>query len=205
MVDDAILAREAALNFQNAYGFEPDMGNLMVWKGVVRDRSGQAVNLSVQIPPAFPNIPPEIYLPGGTGHAMADQNGRIMTRTTHNWRASNHVYQVIREARQAISSSNFSNAVVVNQQQQDDVLNRQIQTLKQQIGEREKEMHALQNMQVETSNIDPRQVAEESLLNVESDLYAIEEGFDRLEIDDVEFAKKFLQLRKRYYMIENAL
>ncbi len=205
MVDDAILSKEAYLLYQNAYGFEPDKGNLTSWKGVVRDRSGQAVSITVNIPHNFPNTPPEIYFPKGTSHAIADQNGQIITRTMQRWKNTNHVYQVIREVRQGISSSNFANAITVNARQQDDALNRQIVNLKQQLIDKEVELKMLINSKVENTTLDPRAIAEESLMNVQADLYALEESYDRLELDEVEFFKLYMKLRKRYFMIENSL
>lgn len=205
MTDDAILSQETFLLYQNAYGFEPIQGNLTQWRGVVRDRNGQAAEMKINIPNHFPFDPPEFLLPTGTQHPVADQNGNILTRSMHRWKSTTHVYQVLREVRQAIASSSFTQATTVNQTVQSDVLNRQIETLKQSLQMKKDELKELESTPTSSSNISVEQVAEESILNIESDIYALEDSFDRLEIDDVKFAKKFVSLRKRYYNIQASL
>ena len=205
MTDDAILSKETFLLYQNAYGFEPIQGNLTKWRGVVKDRNGQTAEMRINIPDRFPFDPPEFLLPEGTQHPVTDPSGKILTRSIHRWKSSTHVYQVLREARQAIASSPFSQSISVNKNDHNDTLSRQIDNLRQLLAIKNKELNELKNASIISSEISVEQVAEESLMNIESDLYALEDSFDRLEIDDTEFAKNFVSLRKRYYNIQASI
>ena len=48
------------------------------------------------------------------------------------------------------------------------------------------------------------QITEDHILNIENDLYVLEESYDSFEIDGLDFAKKFLKLQKKYYMFDSS-
>ncbi len=208
MTDDAILSREAFLIYQYALGFEPENGNLTRWIGYAKDASGSTLKITVIIPKLFPNVPPVIHLPPGVSHPAADQNGQIKTRTCRRWKNTYHVYTVIREAIQLIRSNNVHGMKKEeNGSGRDAALQRQIETLKSQLSAKKQEYEQLLHSPLPVVNTPESitEVVEESLLNLENDLYALEDSYDNLEIDDLEFAKKFLSLQKRYYMISEAI
>ncbi|MCY3412975.1 MAG: hypothetical protein INQ03_15155 [Candidatus Heimdallarchaeota archaeon] len=204
MTDDLTLSREAALIYQYVFGFEPLQGSLKQWGGIIKDSSGNAINMIVNIPDDFPNSPPSIHLPDGTSHLGADEQGRIITRSYHHWKDSMHVFQIIKEAKQILSASPVKNATSISTDKQDEMLRRQIQMLQQQLSDKRTELNHLENQSTSITNVSQSQVAAETLDNIEAELWALEDSYDTLEIDEVKFSKKFLQLRKRYYLIQQS-
>ena len=205
MLDDAILSREAALIFQYCLGFEPDGGKLTQWKGYATDSQGSIKELTIIIPNKFPELPPQAYLPDNTHHPSVTDKGQVMTKSVTRWRSSMHVYQVVKEAQSVIRTGSFRNGqATVSSDHHSDALKRQISTLKGQLNSKKDEFHQLQNQPVNIPDKEQTQkeIAEESMLNIENDLYELEESFDSLEIDSIVFAKKFIKLQKRYHMFK---
>lgn len=206
MLDDAILSREAALIFQYSLGFEPDGGNLKQWKGYATDSEGSIKELTIIIPNKFPELPPQAYLPDNTQHPSVAEKGQIMTKSITRWRSSMHVYQVIKEAQNVIRTGSFKNGhKTVSSDHHSDALKRQIMTLKSQLESKRSEIQQLKNQPASIPNNEQTQkeIVEESMLNLENDLFELEESFDSLEIDSIVFAKKFMQLQKRYHMFKS--
>ena len=207
MLDDAILSREAALIFQYSLGFEPDGAKLTQWKGYATDSQGSIKELTIIIPNKFPELPPQAYLPDNTQHPSVSEKGQVMTKSIIRWRSSMHVYQVIKEAQSVIRTGSFRNGhATVSSDNHSDALKRQIGTLKSQLGSKKEELQQLKNQPLNIPNTEQTQkeVAEESVLNIENDLFELEESFDSLAIDSIVFAKKFIKLQKRYHMFKSA-
>ena len=205
MVDDAILSREAAYLYQYTTGFQPVKGNLTRWRGIVMDNSGRSAELEVYIPPNFPNDPPELTLPGTTEHPRV-HNGKIITRSIQNWHYSNHVFQVIREAKSVVATGSFATIQQTNDNDVTNNLKSQATLLESQIASKKEELSKLKSqssVQVQQSH-DVGQLIEDSLIEVENESYALEEAYDNLEIKAIEFALNFVDARKRFYLIEAA-
>ncbi len=206
MLDDAILSREAALIFQYCLGFEPAGGKLTQWKGYSTDAQGSIKELTIIIPNKFPELPPQAYLPDGTQHPSVADKGQVMTKSITRWRSSMHVYQVIKEAQSVIRTGAFRNGqVTASSDHHSDALKRQIGSLKGQLNSKKSEFQQLKDQPVNIPDKEQTQkeIAEESMLNIENDLYELEESFDSLEIDSIVFAKKFIKLQKRYHMFKS--
>ncbi|MHA2253910.1 MAG: ubiquitin-conjugating enzyme E2 variant [Candidatus Kariarchaeaceae archaeon] len=211
MIDDAVLAREAHLIYQNAYGFEPENGNMMRWKGIVSDSVGKQVQLLLVIPPTFPKSAPEFFLPDDCKHPIADAKGKIVTRSLSRWKKDFHLFQVIREVRQAIVSASFDQVLTqAPTASSDDVLSRQLQYLKSDLTNKRDEFEKIKSAPVSHSMSQAgtqqaiAEVNDDALVNIQNELWALEDTYDGLEIDGIEFSKKFLKLQKRYYMISKS-
>ena len=206
MTEDAILAREAFLIYQNALGFAPYQGKLTEWKGFARDSRGNTKQLTIIIPNKYPEYPPQAYLPEGTSHSAISEDGRIITRSIKRWRQNMHAYQIIREARELISNGEFTNGTqLVEDNSEELALNRQLVMLKDQLAGKKQELENLRSQPISIPlNTDTTlaQITEDHILNIENDLYALEESYDSFEIDGLDFAKKFLKLQKKYYMFD---
>ncbi|MHA2402374.1 MAG: ubiquitin-conjugating enzyme E2 variant [Candidatus Kariarchaeaceae archaeon] len=207
MIDDAILAREAYLIYQNAFGFEPDGGDMTRWKGIVRDSVGREVVIVCQLPPNFPLSPPDFQLPQDCKHPIA-ANGKIVTRSISRWKKDFHAFQVIREVRQAIASAPFSLATtVVSTSEGGEMLKRQVSYLKSELANKKQEFEQLQTSSVSHQSGQAgtqqavKEVREDALVSLQNEIYALEDSYDQLEIDGLEFSRKFLILQKRYHMI----
>ena len=203
MVDDAILSREAAYIFRYAIGFEPVQGNMMHWRGYVRDNTGQSGELEIKIPPQFPNVPPIVKLGGSTHHPLANESGEIRTRSINRWNGTTHVYAIIKEAESMIGTAPFGAATKVESGQATQMLSSQLQMLKSELENKKQEYSSIQNQSaqqvVDNHNVD--EMIQDALINLENEAYALEESFDDLEIKSIEFAKNFVDARKRYYLI----
>ncbi len=209
MTDDAILAREAHLIYQNAFGFEPKEGNMTNWKGIVRDSEGSEVELTMELPDNFPNVPPKFRLPLDYNHPIVGPDNNINTRSISRWRKDYHAYQVIREVRQAIASAKFDGiSKHVPIASSDDVLRRQLDYLKQELINKEQEFERIKaappSIAQGTQQALAAEVNEDALVNIQNDLWSLEDEYDHLEIDGKTFTSKYLKLQKRYYMISKS-
>jgi len=206
MVDDGVLSRETAYMYQYITGFEPVKGNLTFWKGVVTDSKGRPAELEVHIPDSFPYDPPRLELAGTTNHPRVGNDGSIITRTIQNWDQSNHIFSVVREAKSILSTGEFQSIQKSNSSEQEQVLRNQVNTLRSKISESKQELESLKHQSdhevATTHNID--QLIDETLIDVENEAYALEEAYDNLDLKAIDFAKNFVDARKRYYMIETA-
>lgn len=209
MIDDAILSKEAAYIFQNAIGFEPVDGNLTRWRGIVQDSSGNAAELLIELPSDFPHLPPKLSLPQNTQHPTIDDNGLINTRTISRWTSNNHVFEVIREAKSVIASAPFAKMSSVRPAagQEIGTLSNQLSTLKSQLAMKK---HELDNIRQQSaahvvSEVKLEDVMEDALINLQNEAYGLEDAYDNLEIKAIDFAKNFVENRKRYYTVRDAM
>ncbi|MDH5403384.1 MAG: ubiquitin-conjugating enzyme E2 [Candidatus Heimdallarchaeota archaeon] len=205
MVDDARLSREAALIFQHAMGFEPDSGNLKRWRGIVNDSSGKSIELIMVIPEDFPTIPPYFVIPPDIRHPVIDGNRNIVTRTIQRWRSDYHSFQILKEVRMAFSLSPFvQGGQIVSSQNDETALVRQRDMLFSQLNEKKRLLEQMKSSPTITITQDTKKVMKEDMLvEIQNDLYALEEQFDDLEIDGLDFSRQFVELQKKYYLIMN--
>ena len=86
---------------------------------------------------------------------------------------------------------------LISQKEQLDVI------LKQKNKELE-EIKAKKTTQISTRSLQKEKLKhlEDEILNVESQIFAIEQQFEDYDISSLEFAKKFYSLKKRLYLLE---
>ncbi|MCH8906453.1 MAG: hypothetical protein IH840_05120 [Candidatus Heimdallarchaeota archaeon] len=210
MVDDAILSREAYLIYQNAWGFEPDQGSLLRWVGNIKDKVGKSIPVTVEIPADYPHSPPMVTVPGYVSHPNI-VNRQFTTRSLSRWKSSLHIYQVMKEVNTVIHATNvkFTSEVtpLVSTALPDDSLQRQIVYLREQLDEKQRAYSELQSsgsLDMASSASVVTQITQDSLVELQNEMYSLEDDYDRADIDGLEFAKKFLSLQKRYYLLEKA-
>ncbi|MHA2028021.1 MAG: ubiquitin-conjugating enzyme E2 [Candidatus Kariarchaeaceae archaeon] len=208
MVSDEILSRETSLIYQYAFGFEPVEGNLRNWHGLINDKNGNTVSVTLTLPNNYPNAPPDVFLQEGIVHPNIT-NGKFLTRSVARWKSNYHVHQIIREVRQVISSSVIrSTAEVPLQSQQsavDSTLNNQLTMLRQQLEAKKQEHQQAQSQGFSSSQMDNTltELTDDTLVDIQNELFALEDAYDRADMNGVEFSKQFLTLQKRYYMIHH--
>jgi ubiquitin-protein ligase len=207
MVSDEILSRETSLIYQYAFGFEPVEGNLRNWHGLINDKNGKTVSVTITLPDSYPNSPPDVYLQQGIVHPNIT-NGKFLTRSIARWKSNYHVHQIIRELRQVITSSiiqTTTSAPLQSQQQAvDTALSNQLTMLKQQVQMKKEEFQQAQSQGFSASQVDNTlsELTEDTLVDIQNELFALEDSYDRADMNGVEFSKQFLKLQKRYYMIQ---
>lgn len=207
MVSDEILSRQASLIYQNTFGFEPVEGDMRNWHGLVNDKKGNTIGITITIPENYPSVAPDVFVQRGVIHPNIT-DGKFLTRSIARWRSSYHVHQIIKEVRQVISSSvvrtSAASPLQVQQQQVDTTLSNQLVMLKQQL---EMKKHEFTNVNSETLNQSDMsntltQLTEDKLIDIQNELFAMEDAYDHADMNGIEFSKQFLKLQKRYYMIE---
>ncbi|OLS29001.1 MAG: hypothetical protein HeimC2_01960 [Candidatus Heimdallarchaeota archaeon LC_2] len=207
MVNDEILSREASLIYQNVFGFEPVEGDLTKWFGIINDKTHRPVGVTISLPNNFPSASPDVKLQEGIMHPNISK-GKFVTRSIARWKTSYHIHQIIREVRQVISSSaiQFGSSQVpkVTAATADNTLNNQLSMLKQQLNSKQQEFETVQSQSIDQSmmNNTLTELTEDALVDIQNDLFALEDAYDRADLNGIEFSKKFLALQKRYFMIE---
>lgn len=209
MVNDEILSREASLIYQNVFGFEPVEGDLTKWFGIINDKTHKSVGVTISLPDKYPNTPPDVRLQEGIMHPNIS-NGKFVTRSIARWKKSYHIHQIIREVRQVISSTiiQFGTSVSprVAPSTVDNSLNNQLSMLKQQLNSKTQEFENAQSQVIDQSMMSSTltELTQDTLVDIQNELFALEDAYDRADLNGIEFSKKFLTLQKRYFMIENS-
>lgn len=207
MVSDEVLSRQASLIYQYTFGFEPVEGDMRNWHGLISDKKGNTIGITVTIPDNYPSTPPDVFVQEGVVHPNIS-DGKFLTRSIARWRSSYHVHQIIKEVRQVISSSvvrtSSTSPLQVQQQQVDTTLNNQLVMLKQQLEIKKQEFSNASSDTINQSDMSHtlNQLTEDTLIDIQNELFAMEDAYDRADMNGIEFSKRFLKLQKRYYMIE---
>ncbi|MCE7736543.1 MAG: hypothetical protein GPJ54_16800 [Candidatus Heimdallarchaeota archaeon] len=207
MVSDEILSRQASLIYQNTFGFEPVEGDMRNWHGLVNDKKGNTVGITITIPDKYPSVAPEVFIQQGVVHPNIT-DGKFLTRSIARWRSTYHVHQIIKEVRQVISSSVVRSStdapLKIQQQEVDTTLNNQLTMLKQQLEMKKHEFSNASSSTINQSEVGNTliQLTEDTLIDIQNELFAMEDAYDRADMNGIEFSKQFLKLQKRYYMIE---
>lgn len=203
LVDDAIISRETSYIYQYILGYEPVNNNLLHWRGIVNDASGQAIETHIIIPKDFPNNPPQVrvFLPDGSTELFT-------TAKIGRWRPDYHIFQIIKEVQQKVAKTSMGTASHANNtqllQQQKKTLTSQVQNLRTvlQQKQREKQQAHQQRPSTTSSSENIETVKQESLFAIDLQLDELEDDLDRGMINANEFATNFVELRERYYLLE---
>lgn len=173
----------------------------MRWIGTVNDINGVPVKVLVEIPHSFPHSPPSVKVLNGT-HSLTDREGYISTRKIRRWRPDFHVFQVINEAVPLIQAGVYTPEVqpnmAVEQQSQKQALMEQKSLL---VDLLEQKRQTLNSMNMESLNAQQDYV-ENTLMDIEHEMDRLENQFDNLEINETEFAKRYVKLAKKYYILK---
>lgn len=206
MVDDAVISKEASLMFQNVAGFEPVNNNLLHWKGYARDLNNQPVEIELKVPQDYPYLKPQVNVLTQSGAEIP-----LRTRKMSRWRPDYYLFQVANEALKLVSEAAYASTPATSKQEtkqsdeQLQMLQRQKSNLQGIIDSKRSELQMIRSTPANTSsNHDINQVLEDSIFDLEMDLAALEDDYDRLEIDGSEFAKNFIDMRKRILMLQSA-
>jgi hypothetical protein len=78
--------------------------------------------------------------------------------------------------------------------------------LKNQIDAKKRELDEIRSQPAATTveQHSVQEVIESSLIDLENELFALEESYDNLDIKAIDFAREFVEVRKRYYLIRDS-
>ncbi|MHA1303846.1 MAG: ubiquitin-conjugating enzyme E2 variant [Candidatus Heimdallarchaeaceae archaeon] len=213
-VSDEILSREAQFIYERAYGFEPKDGNLRIWKGFIPVRTyseEKTAEVEIVIPDHFPNVPPTVYINTPMEHPNVE-DGVLSIRMLARWRPNYHIFQVIAEVKRLFQRVRAKMVTPLQTKWADPEneitpLIRQKNQLAQILEQKKKELQELSLKEADRLSThalaqEKTKLLEDEILNVENQLFAIEQKFEDYEISGLEFAKKYHSLRKRLYLLE---
>ncbi|MCG3216465.1 MAG: hypothetical protein KAS63_07075 [Candidatus Heimdallarchaeota archaeon] len=213
-IPDSVLAREYSLVMERAYAFEPKEGDLTTWKGFVPGITNEGeipLEFEIKLPDSYPSLPPVVQAITPITHPNLTNENILEMRMLARWKESYHLFQVIVEIMRLFSKvpariikteakdvdPQMQLNPLISQKEQLDVI------LKQKNKELE-EIKAKKTTQISTRSLQKEKLKhlEDEILNVESQIFAIEQQFEDYDISSLEFAKKFYSLKKRLYLLE---
>jgi len=214
VIPDSVLAKEYGLVMERAYAFEPIEGNLKRWRGFVPAISEEGeilVETEINLKEDFPNSPPLVKIITPISHPNLTHENFLEMRMLARWRPSYHLFQVIVEIIRLFSkvparriketpkrmdtkaqldplvAQRDQLAIIIEQKKKDltDIKSKKSTQISTRALQQEKQKHI-----------------EDEVLNVENQLFAVEQQFEDYEISSIEFAKKYFTLKKRLFLLE---
>ena len=213
-IPDSVLAREYSLVMERAYAFEPKSGDLTTWTGYVpaiSDEGEILIQVEIKLPETFPSMPPVVQIVTPITHPNLTSNSILEMRMLARWRPSYHLFQVIVEIIRL-----FSKVPARKTEKAPKAVDAQTQ-LHPLVAQKEQLAVILQQKKVELNEVKEMQSTamssralqkeklkhlEDEILNVENQIFAVEQQFEDYDISSLEFAKKFYSLKKRLYLLE---
>ena len=213
-IPDSVLAKEYSLVMERAYAFEPIAGDLTKWRGFVpaiSDEGEILVEIEIYLVDSFPESPPLVKILTPITHPNLSHDNFLEMRMLARWRSSYHLFQVIVETIRLFSKVPArlikDEAEAIDPQHQLTPLTNQKEQLSIILEEKKKELNEIaakkpSQISSKTLQQEKQKHIEDEILNVESEIFAIEQQFEDYEISSIEFAKKFYILKKRLFLLE---
>ena len=198
-LNDRILSVETQLLFDRTIGLEPKDGDLTVWKGVARSPVGP-IPFEISIPSCFPNCPPVVTLLTRVNHPRVDSSGHVQLRILSRWRPTNHVYQAVNELLRTLEELVVPISAPAPEVISSSLpaLREQVTTLRAKLNDRKAELQRLKSTKVHQISDD---MIERSKTDLENELWEIDTQFERAEIDAKEYARRYVDVRKRLELL----
>jgi ubiquitin-protein ligase len=214
VIPDSVLAKEYSLVMERAYAFEPIEGNLKSWRGFVPAISEEGeilIESELHLTEDFPNSPPLVKIITPISHPNLTHDNFLEMRMLARWRPSYHLFQVIVEIIRLFSKVPARRIKETPKKQdtkaQLDPMVAQRDQLAIFIEQKKKELDEIKSKK--STHVSSRVLQQEKqkhledeVLNVENQLFAIEQQFEDYEISSIEFAKKYYNLKKRLFLLE---
>ncbi len=203
-LNDQILSIEAQLLYDRTVGLEPAEGDLTRWRGVARSSRGP-VPFEIIIPPEFPQQPPRVKIQAEIRHQQVTSDGYLKLRILDRWRPTNHVYHVVSSVLSTMESLVVpvrGAAPIPSSRQNLDLMRTQVTNLRSKLDARRQELVTLKS-QGKSAPLSS-EIVERSKTDIENELWEIETLFERSEINAREYAKKYVDARKRLEIMSMA-
>lgn len=203
MVSDEILSKEAYLIYNFTAGFAPFQNRLDHWRGNIRDKSGNPHSVELLIPRNFPNESPRVLIDG----INVRQGGfPFRLRSLDRWNPDSHAFHVLVELSERIRASSFEVGAKQPQvigENETTILQEQIQMLEVEISRKQDQLKELKHRSPKTaSNQELQSMLEDSITQLEAELFMIQKEFEKAEIEALEFARKYVDLATRINVLK---
>ncbi len=203
MVSDEILSKEAYLIYNFTAGFAPFHNRLDHWRGNIRDKSGNPHSVELLIPQNFPDDAPRVLIDG----INAQQGGfPFRLRSLDRWNSDSHAFHVLVEVSERIRNTSFevgTQQMQLPKENETMILQEQIQMLETEISRKQSQLQELRNRSPQTaSNHEIQAMLEDSITQLEAELFMIQKEFEKAEIEALEFARKYVDIATRINVLK---
>jgi ubiquitin-protein ligase len=210
-IPDIILAREAKWMYEKGRGFEPIKGDMTRWRGLIPGRGefkNRFFTVELEMLDGFPATPPLVKMISEVDHPRVSKGKIIDLWIVKRWNPEYHLFQVANSIKGLFAREPLRPAAhllkkgVKPKTQSTDaivVFNRQKQQLEDVLHQKQDEINRLRAALSGRSQIDRSSQREKYMdrrkLELEEELFDIEERFHWADLSSIDFAKEYLRVR----------
>jgi ubiquitin-protein ligase len=220
-IPDLILAREARWMYEKGRGFEPYKGDITRWRGLIPGRgefSDRFFTVEIEILDGFPATPPLVKMISDVEHERVNDKSKIIDLwIVRRWDPKYHLFQVANSikglfAREPLRPAAHLRKKGVKTPERGRaatalaVYQRQIQQLEAVLHQKEEEIAKIKTtMSSRGQKIDRQSqranYLERRQLELEEEIFSIEEKFHWADLTATTFAKEYYRVRKQLQLI----
>ena len=216
-IPDIILAREAKWMYEKGRGFEPIKGDMTRWRGLIPGRGefkNRFFTVELEMLDGFPATPPLVKMISEVDHPRVGKGKIIDLWIVRRWNPEYHLFQVANSIKGLFAREPLRPAAhllkkgVKPKTQPTDafvVYNRQKQQLDEVLNQKQEEINRIRAALSGRSQIDRSSQREKYMdrrkLELEEELFDIEERFHWADLSSVDFAKEYLRVRTQLQLI----
>jgi ubiquitin-protein ligase len=216
-IPDIILAREANWMYEKGRGFEPIKGDMTRWRGLIPGRGefkDRFFTVELEILGGFPATPPLVKMISEVDHPRVSKGNIIDLWIVKRWNPEYHLFQVANSIKGLFAREPLRPAAHLLKKgtepktQPTDafvVYDRQKQQLEDVLQQKQDEINRLRAALSGRSQIDrPSQrvkYMDRRKLELEEELFDIEERFHWADLSSVDFAKEYLHVRTQLQLM----
>ena len=216
-IPDIVLAREAKWMYEKGRGFEPIKGDMSRWRGLIPGRgefSKRFFTVEIEMLGGFPATPPLVKMISDVDHARVTKGKIIDLWIVKKWSPDYHLFQVANSIKGLFAREPLRPAAhllkkgakpVAEPESAFEVYRRQKAQLEGVLQAKEDEIARLRASLSGKTTIDRGSQHEKYLerrqLELEEELFDIEEKFHWYDITAVPFAKEYLRVRTQLQLI----
>ncbi len=216
-IPDIILAREANLMYEKGRGFEPWKGDMTCWRGLIPGRGefkDRYFTVEIEILDGFPATPPLVKMISEVEHPRVSKGGIIDLWIVKRWSPEYHLFQVANSikglfAREPLRPARhlLEKGIEPKTPPTDafEVYNRQKDQLDEVLRQKELEIARIKSALAGRSKVDQSSEREKYInkrkLELEEELFDIEERFHWADVTSVDFAKEYLRIRTQLQLL----
>ncbi len=216
-IPDIVLAREANWMYEKGRGFEPIKGDMTRWRGLVPGRGefkNRFFTVELEMLGGFPATPPLVKMISEVEHPRVGKGKIIDLWIIKRWNPEYHLFQIansikglfarepLRPARHLLEKgvkpkTKPENAIAI--------YNRQKEQLEAVLNQKIDEIARIKGALAGRSKIDRgserEKYTERHKLELEEEIFDIEERFHWADMSSIDFAKDYLRVRTQLQLI----
>jgi ubiquitin-protein ligase len=216
-IPDIILAREAKWMYEKGRGFEPIKGDMTRWRGLIPGRGefkNRFFTVELEMLGGFPATPPLVKMISEVVHPRVGKGKIIDLWIVRRWNPEYHLFQVANSIKGLFAREPLRPAAhllkkgVKPKTQPTDafvVYNRQKQQLEEVLTQKQDEISRIRAALSGRTQIDRASQREKYMgrrkLELEEELFDIEERFHWADLTSIDFAKEYLRVRTQLQLI----